>query len=59
MSAGDPDADFFEVEGRRGPAKTATAERERHEDEPRGKRKKRSFFRGSVSSTRRGPSPAR
>ena len=39
MSAGDPVEDFFEVEGRRGPAKSATAELERHEDEPRGKRK--------------------
>jgi uncharacterized protein len=45
MSAGDPDEDFFaEVEGRRRPAKSATAERERYEDEPRGKRRKRSFF---------------
>ena len=44
MSADDPVEDFFEVEGRRGPAKSATAERERHEDEPRGKRRKRSFF---------------
>ena len=45
MAAGDPDEDFFaEVEGRRRPAKSATAERERYEDEPRGKRRKRSFF---------------
>ena len=39
------DEDFFaEVEGRRRPAKSATAERERYEDEPRGKRRKRGFF---------------
>jgi uncharacterized protein len=45
MSAHDPDEDFFaEVEGRSRPAKSATAERERYEDEPRGKRRKRSFF---------------
>jgi uncharacterized protein len=43
MSAGDPDEDFFaEVEGRRTPK--SSGDRERYEDEPRGKRKKRSFF---------------
>ena len=43
MSAGDPDEDFFaEVEGRRQPKRTG--DRERYEDEPRGKRKKRGFF---------------
>jgi uncharacterized protein len=44
MSAGDPDEDFFrEVEGRQRPARSGGNERQ-HEDEPRGKRKKRSFF---------------
>jgi uncharacterized protein len=43
MSAGDPDEDFFaEVEGRR--TRKSSGDRERYEDEPRGKRKKRSFF---------------
>ena len=41
MSAGDPDEDFFrEVEGRQ----PQRQPREGYEDEPRGKRKKRSFF---------------
>ena len=43
MSAGDPDEDFFrEVEGRR--STRPPSERQPYEDEPRGKRKKRSFF---------------
>jgi uncharacterized protein len=45
MSAGDPDEDFFaEVEGRRGQSRSGQAERQHDEDEPRGKRRKRSFF---------------
>jgi uncharacterized protein len=45
MSAGDPDEDFFaEVEGRRGQSGSGRAERQHDEDEPRGKRRKRSFF---------------
>jgi uncharacterized protein len=43
MSAGDPDEDFFrEVEGRREPR--PSGDREHYEDEPRKKRRKRSFF---------------
>jgi Zn-finger nucleic acid-binding protein len=46
MSAGDPDEDFFaEVEGRQRQRQSRSGGNERHdEDEPRGKRKKRSFF---------------
>ncbi len=44
MSAGDPDEDFFaEVEGRQRQSRSGGNERH-DEDEPRGKRKKRSFF---------------
>jgi uncharacterized protein len=44
MSAGDPDEDFFaEVEGRQRQARAGGNERQ-YDDEPRGKRKKRSFF---------------